>query len=209
MRTGTGRPGEGNLAVEARRALRLGGLTDRVQRIEDTEGDLRAAQVRRRVVDLREPVRVDVAQADQPRVVLAGEPVAEAARAADARERHVVRITSCWNRPMLRPKSERTHVACCRRSGRPGECRGRRCRGPYCGTAPLASCRFGLPPSLVLCPDTGRRFAAMSMPFCVVETPNTKAAGRRPLLTDEAVELPSIRGAGEAAGDHHRVRFAA
>ena len=54
------------------------------------------------------------------------------------------------------------------------------------------SCKFGLPPSFVLVPGYMPKVAATSMPFCVVETPNTNAAGRRPLLTDEAVELPSM-----------------
>ena len=51
---------------------------------------------------------------------------------------------------------------------------------------------FGSPPSLVLVPGYIPNVPVMSRPFCVVATPNTKAAGRRPLLTEEAVDWPSI-----------------
>ncbi len=63
-------------------------IRQRLQRIEDTDRDLHAIQVRRRVVDLREPVRVDVAVADRAerRVGRSG----VAAVGAHAEQRHVI-----------------------------------------------------------------------------------------------------------------------
>src|ERR1700685_3305593 len=126
-----------------------------------------------------------------PRVVVAGDPVAEPPGPPTPGSVMSFKIASCWKRPMLRPTVNVPMLAL------PNVMNTWRTsmlalpRAVLCEPAPPASCRFGLPPSLVLTPGYRPRVAAMSSPFCVVDTPKTNAAGRRPLLTDEEVELPS------------------
>src|SRR5690606_41067031 len=40
-------------------------LVERLERVEDADRELQAVEVRRRVIDLREPVRVDVPEPDR------------------------------------------------------------------------------------------------------------------------------------------------
>ena len=86
---------EGGLGVKAgsafrrRRGAGRQRLSERLERIEDAERELEAAEVACRVIDLREPVRVDVAQADRAERGVGRRGVVAVAR-ADAGQRHVI-----------------------------------------------------------------------------------------------------------------------
>ena len=76
-------------AFRRRRGAGRQRLSERLERIEDADRELEAAEVTRRVVDLRQPVRVDVAQANRSERGVGRRGVVAVAR-AHAGQRHVI-----------------------------------------------------------------------------------------------------------------------
>src|SRR5882724_4075700 len=99
------------------------------------------------------------------------------------------RMASAWKRPILRPArtvpmSLLPNVRKTWRTSRPAVP-----RAVFLVADVLP--RFGLPPSLVLIPGYSPNVTPMSYPACVVAALMLRAAGSKPLLTDEEDRWPS------------------
>src|SRR6185437_6640527 len=98
-----------DLGMKAGRLLRGRDLTQGVQRIEDADGGLEAAQVRGRVIDLREPIGIDIAQADRAQRSVGGGGV-RAVAGTDTQQRHVIEDGVAAEQADIPARHHGTHV---------------------------------------------------------------------------------------------------
>ena len=107
--------GEGGLGVKAgsvfrrRRGAGRQHLSERLERIEDADGELETAEVTRRVIHLRQPVGVDVAEANRSERGVGRRRVIAVAR-AHAGQRHVIQDRIGAEQTDVAAEQELAHV---------------------------------------------------------------------------------------------------